>query len=558
MSSPRSVVIGLDGATFDIIDPLVRAGYLPTLAHLMQQGTRAPLNAFPDMNSAAAWTSLVTGCNAGEHGIFHFDANWYRLSQKGIKTRPTTGADRKREPFWRTLSAAGQRVGVVNVPISFPADPLHGFMLAGMDAPGVHSRGFGYPPSLYEELRAQGIAYEIDTLNLSQLAQRQPHQLPDRVKRMTDARARAILYLMDSRAWDVLMGVFVATDRVQHFFWHGDTDAVASPAWKPLCELYQQLDTFLAQVMSRLDGNTNLLLVSDHGFGPRRGALHSLNELFARWGYAAYSARAGDVQGALLAKLLQYGRQMVPSALQYPLARLFPAMHLRALTALGFSNLDWSKTKLFADPDGWGVYLNLQGREPDGIVPSSEYESLRQRVRAQLLQLRDGETNRPVIRAVHEREHLFHGPYAGQAPDLLIEWDFETVGNSLAYPQDDGERTVVQQQRRSSSDANWKATHRPEGILIAKGPNIQKNKILPTLALQDVAPTVLYLQAQPIPAGMDGHVAAALFAPAYLSTHPIRFSEAVPLHPPHPDTPRDPDMHLVEQRLRALGYLESE
>src|SRR5262249_1596602 len=153
--------------------------------------------------------------------------------------------------------------GVVNVPISFPADELHGFMLAGMDAPSIHSKGFCYPESLYEELAAQGIAYEIDTLNLGQLAEQAPSQLPVPVKRMGEAGARAILYLMDTREWDALMAVFVATDRVQHYFWHAQDADVHSSSWQPLRELYQQLDAFLADALRRAGTNTNLLIVSD-------------------------------------------------------------------------------------------------------------------------------------------------------------------------------------------------------------------------------------------------------------------------------------------------------
>lgn len=557
MDKPRTIVIGFDGATFDLIDPLVRGGYLPTLEHIMNNGTRAELNAFPDMNSAAAWSSLVTGYNAGEHGIFHFDRNWYRLSQKGIKARPTIGADRQRDPFWRLLDRAGQRVGIVNVPISYPADKLNGFMLAGMDAPGVHSKGFCYPAFLYEELVAQNIPYEIDTLNLARLAELHPYELPAQIKSMTGARAQALLYLMKTQVWDVVMGVFVATDRVQHFFWHHENADVSSPSWKPLRELYQQLDDFLAQVLAQMDSHTNLLIVSDHGFGPKRSARHSLNELFAEWGMVHYGERTRDAQGAVLARLLQYGRRIVPASMQYPLARLFPALHVRAMTASGFSKIDWTQTKLFADPDGWGVYINLQWREPDGIVPQAEYESLRQAVREGLLAVRDGETGRPTIRAVHNREALFHGPFLERAPDLLIEWDFEVPGNSLAYSAH-GASILVQPPRHSSSENGWRATHRPEGILIGFGAAIQKGGVIADASLVDIAPTILHLQGEPVPADMDGRVLTELFTPEFAAAHPIEMSDPVSGATTAPDAFSPQDLDIVRERLRDLGYLERE
>lgn len=148
MNRARTLIIGLDGATFDLIDPLVRTGYLPTLATPMAQGARGPLLSWPAMNSAASWSSIVTGYNPGQHGEYSFGQQWKTLPQQGYDWHPTTGSARKKDPFWRLLSAAGRWVGVINVPISFPAEPVNGFMLAGMDAPRVNSPGFAHPPEL--------------------------------------------------------------------------------------------------------------------------------------------------------------------------------------------------------------------------------------------------------------------------------------------------------------------------------------------------------------------------------------------------------------------------
>jgi len=105
MKKHRTLIIGLDGATFDLIHPWVQAGHLPTFAKLMAQGVHAPLRAWPNLSSAAAWSSIVTGYNPGQHSVFNFvDA----LPQVGAKWHPSTAADRKKDPFWRFLSAAGK------------------------------------------------------------------------------------------------------------------------------------------------------------------------------------------------------------------------------------------------------------------------------------------------------------------------------------------------------------------------------------------------------------------------------------------------------------------
>src|ERR1043166_9161730 len=108
MNKPRTLIIGLDGATFDLIEPLVRAGHLPALARLMTHGVHGSLQAWPNMNSAAAWSSMVTGYNPGQHGVYDFG---HAPQQRGHGWHPTTATCRRKDPFWRLLSAAGQRVG---------------------------------------------------------------------------------------------------------------------------------------------------------------------------------------------------------------------------------------------------------------------------------------------------------------------------------------------------------------------------------------------------------------------------------------------------------------
>jgi predicted AlkP superfamily phosphohydrolase/phosphomutase len=112
MSTPRVLVIGMDVATPELIEPWAEAGELPALSWLMRERAYGPLQTWPSVNSAAAWTSPVTGCNRAKHGIYDFgDIRPWREHH----WRPVTGADRKRAPFWRCLSAAGQKVGLVNV-----------------------------------------------------------------------------------------------------------------------------------------------------------------------------------------------------------------------------------------------------------------------------------------------------------------------------------------------------------------------------------------------------------------------------------------------------------
>lgn len=556
MSSPRTLIIGIDGATFDVIDPLVRAGCLPTLERLMSEGARGPLLAWPAMNSAVSWSSIVTGCNAGKHGVYDFGQAWQRLPQWSHDWRPVTGANRQKDPFWRLLSAAGQQVGVVNVPISYPADPINGFMLSGMDAPSVKSQGFAHPPELYGELRGQGIPYVIDTLSLSVLSQRAPFRLPEQIRDMVAARAQAILHLMQTRAWDALMAVIVATDRVQHCYWPDINAPVDHPSWNPVRLLYQQVDAFLAEAMDLAGGDSTVLIVSDHGFTHSRPAMRCLNPLLARLGLLRYHRAADQGSESMLGMLLRQGRRLLPYRLQYPLSKILPGLHLRAVSASRMSGVDWAQTQVYAVTMAGGqVFINRQAEGAHGTVAPSEYEPLRERVAAILLQLVDPLTRRPVVRHVARREEVYHGAHLDGAPDLVFDWDYGALGEALSYAAGT-EAITVHAPMGTDVGTRWRGIHHSYGVLIASGPRIRQGLAVSDARTLDIAPTVLYLQGQPVPEDMDGRVMTELFEQSYVEEHPPR------LGPPSSSAAQQEgralsgeEQRMIEERLRGLGYL---
>jgi predicted AlkP superfamily phosphohydrolase/phosphomutase len=547
----RVLIIGLDGATFDLIGPWARAGYLPALAKLMAQGAHGPLRAWPNLNSAVAWTSMVTGYNPGQHGIYDFgDA----VPQRDHKWHPVTAADRAQDPFWRLLSTAGQHVGIINVPISYPADSVEGFMLSGMDAPGDYSPGFAHPPDLLDELRHQGIDYILEVSSLGVASHRAPHRLPRSVQHMVDARARTVLHLMKNRPWDVLMAVFVATDRVQHFFWPTGAVSPEHDDWAPIRQLYQQIDAHLARMLEHIDGNTTVLIVSDHGFGPVRSIHRCLNPLFARLGLLHYSRGSGRVRGKLLRTLLLNGRRIIPQRLQLPLAQAFPGLHLLALSEYRYAGVEWSQTQVFATFGA--IHVNLRGRQPEGIVAPEDYHPLRERVRDILLDLTDPTNDRHLVRAVHRREDVYHGPFLERAPDLLIEWEGETAQDALSY-RVRGKPVVVQAPKQVGARKRLPGEHRSQGILIAWGPDIKSGATVAGATLYDVAPTILHLQGQPIPRDMDGKVLTDLFAEGYLRRRPVQYSEPSEVAVQTIGTVLDAEeARKIEERLRGLGYIE--
>ena len=553
MNKHRTLIIGLDGATFDLIHPWTQAGHLPTFARLMAQGVHAPLKAWPNLNSAAAWSSIVTGYNPGQHGIFNFgDAP----PQHGTQWRPMTAADRRKDPFWRILSESGQYAGVINVPISYPADPVNGFMLAGMDTPGLRSSRFAHPPGLLDELYREGIDYVIDVPNLGVLSRQNPYLLPESVKGMMDARSCTILYLMKTRPWDVMMAVFVATDRVQHCYWPEGEVSLEDPKWSPIRSLYQQIDSFFRDALELIDKNTTVFVVSDHGFGPLRSARRCLNPLFAQMGLLHYHQGGSRLQGRFLETLLLCGRRIIPPRFQNPLARALPKLSLHTNMEFKFSGIEWSQTQVFADPFEGQIFINLKGREPEGIVPPKEYHSLCERVRDILFRLTDLESGAPLVKGVYQPEDLYHGPYAKNTADLVVEWDEKVLGNDLSY-HGEGERIIMKAPKKMGVGSRWSGSHRSQGIFIACGPHIKQGAALTNATLYDITPTILYLQGYPISTDMDGRVLTEIFADDYLSNHPIQKSEPSESGWQTETAALDrEETRKIEERLRGLGYIE--
>jgi predicted AlkP superfamily phosphohydrolase/phosphomutase len=506
----RTLIIGLDGATLDLIKPWAKAGHLPAFARLMAEGVQGTLLAWPNMNSAAAWTSMVTGCNPGQHGIYGFG----RLSGQDATTwQPVSAADRKRDPFWRLLSAAGRRVGVINVPLTYPAEAIDGFMLSGSDSSGIGGSGLAHPAGLLDNLRKQGIKHILDVPNLARLSRRAPREVPLPLQQMVDARSRSILHLMRTEPWDVLMAVFVATDRVQHHFWPTDQVPMDDPAWTPIRRTYQQIDAFLHDALTLVGRDTTVMVVSDHGFGPQRPVLHHLNTLLAQLGLLHFCGDSQSPDSTTLKKLLVLGRKWLPLQLQGPLARAFPGLHLRAMSDSTMLNVDWSKTQAFIDPLGGQLRINLQGRQREGIVPPHAYQQLRDRLQRIMRQLREPGTGLELAQAVHTREEVYHGPYAHLAEDLLIRWKEDFAYNALRY-EAEGKSLIVRAPDESAAEGRgrgWSGTHRPEGVFLLWGPRIRQRATIEGITGYDIAPTVLYLQNHPIPPHIDGQVLVDIF-----------------------------------------------
>ena len=570
MRKPKIMIIGLDAATWDLVGPWAAKGYLPNLSKLVDEGVSGKLQSAIPPLTPPAWTSFMTGQNPGKHGIFHFlekqpGAYAMRYSNAGSRRAPT---------LWRMLSDAGHAVGVINVPFTYPPEPVNGFQISGMDTPSEKS-AFIHPPALREELKREFGNMNLETRFLGSMNndERRNKALAG-LESCDEQWLRAALYLMEKHPVDVMMCTFMSIDTVQHYFWHYmdekhfQHDPSGAHKYRDaIRNVYERLDRAVGKFLEKLPGDSALCVVSDHGGGPVSDRLVYLNRYLAQLGLLKYRThtRSGFARARqkLIRKVFEIIRGSLTSDQKKWLADKIPLVREKFEGAYtSFSNIDWSATKAFcsevlAYPPS--ISINLKGVYPEGIVKPAEYEELRAFIKQKLSELRDPRDGSSIIPRVYRREELFKGPFASEAPDLVLDWWSEKAfTTSLSFPEEGDQPVLKIRRHEPMGQPEWSATHRLEGIVIMRGPHIRKSALIEGARLVDMAPTLLYLLGDEIPAGLDGRILTDFFEAEFLQSHPVQAEESSAAAPAEKEgTPYNAkEAAQVEERLKALGYID--
>lgn len=536
----RLFVLGLDGATFDLIRPWAERGDLPALAAAMRGGAVAPLRSVPNMNTAPAWTTFMTGVNPGKHGIFWFAE---RNGADASTVRFVTAADRRAPSVWRRLSDAGRRVIAVNVPLTYPAEPVNGVLLAGFDAPSTRSAGFSHPAGLLDDLEREVGRYVLHATIAPGDGVADRARVVQEILEAEESRVRAALHLMRTREWDVAMYMVKATDQAAHHVWdHRDPDQSA------MLPVYRYADRALARFLEAAGEDVDVLVMSDHGMGWRQPAAEHVNEILRQLGFLARRERA---RSGVRWRAFRAARLLGPRTKAFLKHRL-PGAYRTFGYQIRFGGIDWTRTRAYGDDTRSCVWVNLAGREPDGIVTADERARVLADVREVLEHLVDADTGKPIVEAVRSPEDSYVGPYVDAAPDLQIEWRYETPVAAVRYEG----RLGRAESRRSAKGFMHGLTgaHRMDGVLVATGPSFRAGAVVEDAGLEDLAPTILHLLDVDVPDVLDGRVLReALSEP--LASRPTRSGgddvggEVVPIGY------SDAEAAEMEARLAALGYL---
>lgn len=502
MTAPgRVLVIALQEATLDLIRPWAEDGALPVLKAMMDSGICGDIAGVEPLSTPHSWGNILTGKGAGYHGVFDF---WQR--DNSGRFNPTSRTSLREKPVWTLLDEGGLKSAILNLPLSYPPEAAGGFMVSGLEAPGI-TRSIAAPPEIYDQIIRRFGKYRPAAVFPGG---RQKADYLGLFERETSRQAEVYAYLLSRNEWDFAMVYFVDAAMAQHYFWADMASGDASNPYRDILKTaYRCLDDAIGRLMAAAGPQATVFVVSECGAGPIRYGVQ-INSWLHREGFLGWkrSAPAGPISSQARLAFSQwsdmgkaFAKRHAPESIRSWLKQYVPA--LKGSQADNSSKaIDWSRTRAFAQGKEGSLFINLKGRDPHGIVaPGAEYDAVRQEIVDRLGELRDPDTGGRAVTRVSRREDLFRGPMIEMAPDLFIEWR-----DDMYMPAEQtGERDKVFVTRyRDGMSWPTSGSHRLEGVIIASGPGIRPGTRLSGATTFDLLPTWLQLLGQPLPEGLQG------------------------------------------------------
>ncbi len=528
----KLLVFGMDSADWRVLQPLIDAGRVPTLARVLREGAHGDLQSTIHPHSPTAWSTFLTGMNPGQHGIFDFmELKPGSYEYTVVKTRSRGG-----RAIWQTLSEKGIACGIVNVPMTFPPEKVRGFFISGAFSSDPFG-DFSWPKSLLEDVKARlGHGYRVD-VHLREIEEKAGaegeaqvmQEFLDELIQVEVERTEATLLGIEKHAPRFVVHVHTATDRAQHTFWQyldrsrSDHDPAHMFAGA-VDQTYINADQQLARLWDAMGEDTTVMVMSDHGGGSLRRVL-LLNTWLEAGGYltteqpAPLSRKA--IARAVFRQVVGVARKLLPTSVKIQLKGRFDVGGQTTLKLAPRSTPDWARTKAFSEGTFGNIRLNVRGRDPLGSVePGDEYERLRAEIKHKLETLVDPGTGETAVHKVWMREELYHGAHIAKGPDIVVELKdgYQMVADIIDMMY--GNKKEQTKAVFASGEGNrfkLSGIHGPVGILLARGPGIEPGATITGAHIGDLAPTILVRFGLVPTAGMDGTPLDALLG----ARHPV-------------------------------------
>lgn len=522
----KFLIIGIDGGTFDLIKPWTGEGRLPNLKKMMEEGSYGNMiTTYPPL-TGPAWVSMTTGCNPGKHAVFDY------LSEDINEVRINNSLSVKVPSLWDILSGNNFKVQVLNVPMTYPPSSVNGCMITSIMS---RKEDISYPDDLIKEVESEiGRKYKIGIKVAAQKGREKEHL--HEIYDWHDSVYKTSRYLIDNKDWDFFMVVFTITDAVSHAYYKymkegGDYS-------KEVFKAYKTVDDTIGELLARIDDDTNVMLVSDHGFGPLKGMVN-INNYLIKKGYIKFHRKS-----QIKSKLFSYGftpKNLFGMMKKLGLAGLArsvsPEKRNRVLNSfIGYRDMDMKNTLAFSRGHVGQIHINKKALKENNL----DYSKVQENLMDDLYELRHPVSGKKMVTGILTREELYRGPYSEMGPDIFVIFDnFKYI----SFPLFAADSKIVTEHIVYRS-----GTHRMNGMFLGYGPNFKHEGQIEDISIYDVTPTVLYVMNSSIPEHVDGRILKETL-------------KGIEREPEYEDIKKEEikgeeyDEKKVIKRLKDLGYL---
>lgn len=523
LNSKRTLVIGLDGASWRVLEPLINRGILPNLNRIRQQGSWTYLESTKPPVTCPAWKCYSTGKNPGKLGVFW----WVNFDKQQKKLIAPNQFSFNSKDVWDYFGENGMKVAVINMPTTYPPKKVNGLMISGFGAPLDKKFNFDQPYTYPNDLQLELEKKYNYQVGIKKLNPKDKIKNFNTISQFIKTRFNLLMDLLAEEKHDLIHFTIFYINVLQHFY---GSDKVVHDAWKII-------DRYLGRIMNE-HPHINIFIMSDHGSVDVEKSFF-VNNWLKNNGYLSIKKDFFNKIGWVINKLdkftqLLLNKKLFSGVLHGLLPNNFTNQHPGIFGLITTNNIDsiieWDKSKAVALSQG-PLYLNHEN------INESK-EPLINKLVTQLKSIRDPHTDEFIIEHVWRSNEIYNGPYVHKAPDLIIIPKdgieiYGGYGGSLFQTQ----------------NHPWTSGNHPKGIFCAWGIDISQKGKINNKNITDISPTVMALHQIPIPTDMDGQVMKDIFR------HDIKYQTVQPETRTDQTDMNNDEQKVVKKRLEELGYL---
>lgn len=516
MQHTKVLIIGLDGGTWKVFEPLIKEGAMPNLKRLVDNGCSGICKSTYPPITAPAWASFQTGKNPGKHGVYDFIV-FNKDRNKDILVNYNF---LKGQTLWDFLTEYGKRCIVINVPLTYPTPKINGLFISGFPCTKLNE-DMVYPIELYPELLRQG--YKLFSISKELIKHVSVKEFVDSQIETESKRYEIALKLIKENDFDVFMVHNQCMDGLQHALLHRILDNKAED-WPIIKKFYKITDEYIGKLMRTVGNDTYIFVLSDHGHTLAKKYI-DLNSWLNVNGYLK-----NTVPNSVFVIYEFLKRNRVFSKIRSLLRQRVKAIGKRSI----FKMINKDKSIAFSGGNIFGGIYILDNNNKNKYLDE---------IKKKVMELKDDSTNRKVIKKVYSRDEIYNGDFIDSAPDLLIE-----PADGYIF------RTDLKMKKNIITEIDYKTdlsgTHDMDGIFCIYGSFVKTGNC--NTEIIDFFPTILSLMDIPIPDDVDGKVLKHCFN----IDMPISYSrKSIDINDINTSVYSSENEESIKKQLKDLGYL---